>query len=39
VALNPGRMQEDGLHPNAAGEPLVLETVWPHLQPLLKKNP
>jgi acyl-CoA thioesterase I len=39
VALNPERMQEDGMHPNAAGEPVVLETVWPHLQPLLKKNP
>jgi acyl-CoA thioesterase-1 len=39
VALNPVRMQEDGMHPNAAGEPVVLETVWPYLQPLIKKNP
>ncbi len=39
VALNPQRMQEDGMHPNAAGEPQVLETVWPYLKPLLKKNP
>jgi len=39
VALNPTRMQEDGMHPNAAGEPPVLETVWPYLRPLLKKNP
>ena len=31
-------MQDDGLHPNARGEPRVLETVWPYLQPLLKKN-
>jgi acyl-CoA thioesterase I len=38
VALNPARMQEDGMHPNAAGEPVVLETVWPYLQPLIKKN-
>ena len=38
VALDPARMQEDGMHPNAAGEPQVLETVWPYLQPLLKKN-
>ena len=38
VALNPARMQEDGMHPNAAGEPVVLETVWPYLQPLMKKN-
>jgi acyl-CoA thioesterase-1 len=38
VALNPARMQEDGLHPNATGEPIVLETVWTYLKPLLKKN-
>ncbi len=38
VALNPARMQEDGMHPNAAGELVVLETVWPYLQPLIKKN-
>ncbi len=39
VALNPARMQEDGMHPNAAGEAPVLETVWPYLKPLLRKNP
>ena len=38
VALNPALMQEDGMHPNAAGEPTVLENVWPHLKPLLNKN-
>ena len=38
VALNPALMQEDGMHPNAAGEPAVLENVWPHLKPLLNKN-
>ncbi|MBS0581241.1 MAG: arylesterase [Proteobacteria bacterium] len=38
VALNPELMQGDGLHPNAAGEPVVLENVWPQLKPLLKKN-
>jgi hypothetical protein len=26
------------LHPNALGEPQVLETVWQGLEPLLKKN-
>jgi acyl-CoA thioesterase I len=35
VALNPELMQSDGLHPNAAGEPPVLETVWPYLVSLL----
>ena len=39
VALNPALMQEDGMHPNAAGEPPVLDTVWPYLKPLLKKKP
>lgn len=39
VALQPGLMQDDGLHPRAAGEPLVLDTVWPVLQPLLGQLP
>ena len=39
VALDPARMQEDGMHPNAAGEPAVLDNVWPYLKPLLEKNP
>ena len=39
VALNPTRMQPDGLHPNAQGEPPVLDTLWPHLKPLLNRNP
>jgi acyl-CoA thioesterase I len=38
VALNPQLMQEDGLHPAAAGEPVVLDTVWPYLKPLLTKK-
>ena len=37
VALDPQRMQQDGIHPNARGEPPVLETIWPQLSPLLKK--
>jgi len=37
VALDPARMQPDGLHPNASGEPPILDTVWPYLKPLLKK--
>ena len=35
VALDPSRMQEDGLHPTAAGEPAVFATVWSKLAPLL----
>ncbi|MDR2215454.1 MAG: arylesterase [Nevskiaceae bacterium] len=37
VALDSALMQGDGLHPNAAGQPRVLENVWPHLQPLLQR--
>jgi acyl-CoA thioesterase-1 len=39
VALNPALMQEDGMHPNAAAEPIVLDTLWSYLKPLLKKKP
>ena len=35
VALDPSRMQDDGLHPTAAGEPAVMATVWAKLAPLL----
>ncbi|HXR92696.1 MAG TPA: arylesterase [Steroidobacteraceae bacterium] len=37
VALDSSRMQSDGLHPNARGEPAVLDTLWPQLEPMLKK--
>ena len=36
VALNPALMQDDGLHPLAKAEPVVLQTVWRSLQPLLR---
>lgn len=36
VALDPALMQDDGLHPLAAGEPRVLDNVWKTLQPLLR---
>ncbi len=35
VALKPELMQQDGLHPVAAGEPMVLDNVWKGLAPLL----
>jgi acyl-CoA thioesterase-1 len=38
VALDDTRMQADGLHPNVNGQPILLENVWPHLEPLLKKK-
>ena len=36
VALDPAKMQDDGLHPVASAEPEVLATVWAQLEPLLK---
>jgi acyl-CoA thioesterase-1 len=36
VAMDPAKMQDDGLHPVASAEPLVLDTVWPQLAPLMK---
>jgi acyl-CoA thioesterase-1 len=36
VALNPALMQADGMHPNEQGQPLLLDTVWPKLAPLLR---
>ncbi len=37
VALDPALMQNDDLHPNAAGQPRLLENVWAVLQPLLHR--
>jgi len=36
VALEPSLMQADNFHPNVKAQPLLLETVWPVLVPLLK---
>jgi len=36
VALVPGLMQPDGIHPRAAAQPRLLDNVWPWLEPLLK---
>jgi len=38
VADRPDWMQGDGIHPNAAGQPLMLEHVWAQLQPLLDEE-
>lgn len=35
VALTPGLMQSDGIHPTAEAQPLLLETLWEYLVPLL----
>lgn len=38
VALEPGLMQDDGIHPTAAAQPRLLETVWLALAPLLERE-
>jgi acyl-CoA thioesterase-1 len=35
IPLDDSLMQEDRLHPNARAQPLILQNVWPTLQPLL----
>jgi acyl-CoA thioesterase-1 len=37
VALESRLMQSDGLHPNALGQPRVLENIWSALKPLLER--
>jgi acyl-CoA thioesterase I len=37
VAGDPSLNQADGIHPNAAGQRLVADHVWPSLQPLLRR--
>ena len=38
VALDATLMQADGLHPNARAQPLLLEEIWPRLEPLLERD-
>lgn len=38
VALEPGLMQEDGLHPTAAAQPRILDNLWPELERLLQST-
>ncbi|WP_207062378.1 arylesterase [Motiliproteus sp. SC1-56] len=35
VATRPPLMQDDGIHPTAEAQPLLLDNVWPLLEPLL----
>lgn len=37
IAAKPSLIQEDGLHPNALGQTLILDNIWPKLKPLLIK--
>lgn len=35
VALNPSLLQPDQIHPNAAGQPYLLDNAWAALEPML----
>lgn len=37
VALEDALMQDDGLHPTAKAQPMILDNVWPTLAPLLEQ--
>lgn len=36
VATNPELMLSDGIHPNPAAQPIILDTVWPLLAPVIE---
>ncbi|HXW10578.1 MAG TPA: arylesterase [Steroidobacteraceae bacterium] len=38
VALDDSLMQDDGIHPTAAAQPILLDEVWPRLEPLLRSS-
>ena len=35
VALEPGFMQADGIHPTTAAQPIMLDALFPYLLPVL----
>jgi acyl-CoA thioesterase I len=37
IALSANLLQGDDIHPNALGQPKLLENVWPALKPLLRR--
>jgi acyl-CoA thioesterase I len=37
IALSPALLQADDIHPNAQGQPILLDNVWPTLKLLLHK--
>jgi acyl-CoA thioesterase-1 len=38
IALDPSLMQLDGIHPTAQAQPLLLQNIWPALEPLLQQQ-
>lgn len=38
VVMQPQLFQSDRLHPTAAAQPIILDTIWPQLQPLINSK-
>ena len=38
IALKPGMMQEDGIHPTAEAQPLIVDNLWPWIEPMLRSS-
>lgn len=38
IGEDSNKMQADGIHPTAQAQPLLLDNIWPVLQPLLKQD-
>jgi acyl-CoA thioesterase-1 len=38
IALNDDLMQADGIHPNAAAQPILLDNAWPIIESALRKT-
>jgi acyl-CoA thioesterase I len=38
VVRNPAMMQEDGIHPSAPAQAVLVDTIWPALQPMLVRS-
>ncbi len=39
VATIPELMQADGIHPNAKGQPIIVENVWHYLEQMIEQKP
>ena len=39
VVVKDGMMQADGIHPNDKAQPKMLDAVWPHIKPKLRRCP
>jgi acyl-CoA thioesterase-1 len=37
IAVKPDLIQNDGLHPNTLGQPIILDNIWPKLKLMLTK--